>query len=124
MFFSNAHLSADEASQQLQAYIAAIAGKAVADRVDFRTIRFQPGHRDKFWHKNCVAVGMSAGFIEPLEASALVLVELAAGMIAEQLPPTRELMDIVARRFNVKFSSPLATDHRVSQVALHFERAR
>lgn len=50
-----------------------------------------------------MAVGMSSGFIEPLEASALVLVELAAGMIADQLPPTREIMDIVANRFNRKF---------------------
>ena len=46
---------------------------------------------------------MSSGFIEPLEASALVMVELAAGMIAEQLPPTREVMDIVAKRYNQKF---------------------
>jgi hypothetical protein len=50
-----------------------------------------------------VAIGMSSGFIEPLEASALVMVELAAGMIADQLPPTRELMDIVAKRYNRKF---------------------
>jgi hypothetical protein len=46
---------------------------------------------------------MSSGFIEPLEASALVMIELAAGMIADQLPPTREIMDIVATRYNRKF---------------------
>ena len=46
---------------------------------------------------------MSSGFVEPLEASALVMIELAAGMIAEQLPPTREAMDIVAKRYNRKF---------------------
>ena len=46
---------------------------------------------------------MSSGFIEPLEASALVMIELAAGMIADQLPPTREAMDIVAKRYNRKF---------------------
>jgi hypothetical protein len=46
---------------------------------------------------------MSSGFIEPLEASALVMIELAAGMIADQLPPTREIMDIVAKRYNRKF---------------------
>ena len=68
-----------------------------------RKIRFQPGHRREFWHRNCVAIGMSSGFIEPLEASALVMIELAAGMIADQLPPTREMMDIVARRYNRKF---------------------
>jgi hypothetical protein len=41
--------------------------------------------------------------VEPLEASALVMIEMAAGMIADQLPPTREVMDIVARRYNQKF---------------------
>lgn len=48
-------------------------------------------------------MGMSSGFIEPLEASALVMIELAAGMIADQLPATRDVMDIVARRYNRKF---------------------
>ena len=47
-----------------------------------------------------MAVGISAGFIEPLEASALALIELSARMISDELPPTRELMDVVARRFN------------------------
>ena len=61
-----------------------------------RKINFASGHREKFWHRNCVAVGMSAGFLEPLEASALVLIELSAGMIADRLPATREAMDITA----------------------------
>ena len=68
-----------------------------------RRISFSPGHRQKFWHHNCVAIGMAAGFIEPLEASALVLVELSASMIAEQLPQNRKVMDIVSKRFNEKF---------------------
>jgi 2-polyprenyl-6-methoxyphenol hydroxylase-like FAD-dependent oxidoreductase len=100
--FSSAHISDDEATTQLLAYVREIAGdKAAADFVP-RKIRFQPGHRREFWHRNCVAIGMSSGFIEPLEASALVMVEQAATMIAEQLPPTRDVMDIVARRFNQK----------------------
>jgi hypothetical protein len=51
-----------------------------------------------------VAIGLSAGFVEPLEASALVLVELSARMLAEQLPASREIMDRVAGKFNDKFS--------------------
>lgn len=101
--YSSAHISEDEATSQLRAYIREIAGDTAAGAVLPRKIRFQPGHRREFWHRNCVAIGMSSGFIEPLEASALVMVELAAGMIAEQLPPTRDVMDVVARRFNGKF---------------------
>ncbi|MFT6702977.1 MAG: tryptophan halogenase, partial [Pseudomonadales bacterium] len=71
--------------------------------VKIRKIDFSPGYREKFWHKNCVAVGLSAGFVEPLEATALALVELSAKMISEQLPADRQAMDLVAKRFNAKF---------------------
>ncbi|MEJ2129364.1 MAG: tryptophan 7-halogenase [Woeseiaceae bacterium] len=101
--YSSAHVSDDEASAQLLDYIKEVAGDQAAADVVPRKIQFRPGHRQEFWHRNCVAIGMSSGFIEPLEASALVMIELAAGMIADQLPATREVMDIVARRYNRKF---------------------
>ena len=101
--YSSAHISEDEATAQLLTYISEIAGARAAADVVPRKIAYQPGYRREFWHRNCVALGMSSGFIEPLEASALVMIETAAGMIAEQLPPNREVMDIVARRYNRKF---------------------
>lgn len=88
--------------QQARATLARYVGPAIDD-LTVRKIAIQSGHRDKFWHRNCVAVGLSAGFLEPLEASALVLVELSAQMISEQLPAHRGLMDIVAERFNSTF---------------------
>ena len=45
-----------------------------------RRLTFPTGHRAEFWRGNCVAIGLSAGFIEPLEASAIVMIELAANM--------------------------------------------
>jgi tryptophan 7-halogenase len=101
--YSSAHVSEDEATAQLLAYLKETANDEVANNAVLRKIEFQPGYRREFWHRNCVAIGMSSGFIEPLEASALVMVELAAGMIADQLPPTRDVMDIVAKRYNRKF---------------------
>mgnify|MGYP005992804969 CR=1 FL=1 len=101
--FSSAHISDDEAEQQLRAYIAPSLHKDHS-LGDIRKISINPGYRSKFWHKNCVAIGMSAGFIEPLEASALALIELSAKMVAEQLPANRKIMDITAKRFNDKFS--------------------
>ncbi|MGB5331594.1 MAG: tryptophan halogenase family protein [Woeseiaceae bacterium] len=100
--YSGAHITDAQADAELRAYIKPAMGNQ-AESVSLRKIDIKPGHREKFWHRNCVAVGMSAGFLEPLEASALVLVELSAAMISEQLPVTRETMDIVARRFNQKF---------------------
>jgi glycine/D-amino acid oxidase-like deaminating enzyme len=97
--YSSGHISNTKAEAELRAYIKPAMGKE-ADSVALRKISINPGHRQEFWHRNCVAVGMSAGFLEPLEASALVLVELSAEMLSEQLPVTRDTMDIVARFSN------------------------
>ena len=43
---------------------------------------------------------MSGGFVEPLEATAIMLVEIAARYVAENLPPHRDLMPIIEKRFN------------------------
>ncbi|MGK7295096.1 MAG: tryptophan halogenase family protein [Candidatus Wenzhouxiangella sp. M2_3B_020] len=100
--FSSRHGDDDAALATLTRYL-----KNTGAPPDFeiapRRISFAPGHRERFWHRNCVAVGMASGFIEPLEASALVMVELSARMIADELPANRHVMDIVARRFNEKF---------------------
>ena len=91
--FSSRHTTTDEALEELRGYVG---------HRDFqpREIRINPGHRQTFWKGNCVAVGLAGGFLEPLEASALVLIELSAEMISALMPATRETMDIVARRFN------------------------
>ncbi|WP_371194423.1 tryptophan halogenase family protein [Glaciecola sp. SC05] len=101
--YSSAYISDESAEQELRAYIAPIMGDKEAHNIAIRKISFDPGHREKFWHKNCVAIGLSAGFIEPLEATALALIELSAKMVSEQLPANRLAMDIVAKRFNSKF---------------------
>ena len=93
--YSSGHISDDEAERELRVYI----GPAAKD-LTVRKIPIRGGHRETFWKGNCVAVGLAAGFLEPLEASAIVLVELSAKIIAEQMPVCREVMDVVAARFN------------------------
>ncbi|PKI16482.1 tryptophan halogenase [Colwellia sp. 12G3] len=93
--YSSKHSTEAEARAVLATYV----GDKFAS-LNVRKIPIVSGHREKFWQNNCVAVGLSAGFLEPLEASALVMVELAAQMISEQLPASREVMDVVAKRFN------------------------
>ena len=100
--YSSAHTSDEAAADELHRHILATGGRE-QDIGALPKIAIQPGYRKTFWHRNCVAVGLSSGFMEPLEASSLVLVELAAGMISDQLPATREAMDIVATRFNEAF---------------------
>jgi hypothetical protein len=100
--YSSAHVSDDAAEAALRAYVAATGGPA--DPGPARRLSFQPGWRAEFWHRNCVAIGLSAGFVEPLEASAIALVELSAAMLADELPARREDMPLVARRFNTAFA--------------------
>ena len=103
--YSSAHSSDDAAEQALRAYVRQTQpGLADAAIPTPRKIAFQPGYRQKFWHHNCVAIGLSAGFIEPLEASALALVELSASMVSDDMPATRAAMEIVAQRFNDAFT--------------------
>jgi len=101
--FSSDHASADTIEPSLDAYLRETGHPSGLAELEPRLIQFDPGYRKSFWHKNCVAVGLSAGFIEPLEASALVLVELSARSIAQQFPRTRQQMDTVAQRFNTEF---------------------
>jgi tryptophan 7-halogenase len=93
--YSSRHSSEEAARETLQRYI----GPQHRD-VPVRKIPIRSGHREIFWKNNCIAVGLAGGFLEPLESSAIVLVELSAKLLAEQMPANREIMDIVAKRFN------------------------
>jgi hypothetical protein len=92
--YSSDHVSDDRAVAILRDYI----GPDFAEST-VRTIAFDAGYRERQWIRNCVAVGLSAGFLEPLEATGLVLIEAAVGMIAE-LFPHQGPVDAPARRFN------------------------
>jgi len=101
--YASDYISDEAAEKELRAYIQQKLPAEKVAQLSTRKIKFNPGHREKFWHKNCVALGMSAGFLEPLEASALVLVELAVAKISQDLPANREMMAISAKRFNQLF---------------------
>lgn len=103
--YSSRHISDDEAERELRTYLGGSGGD-----LPVRKIPIRAGHRETFWKRNCVAVGLAAGFLEPLEASAIVLVELSAKIIAEQMPVCREVMDVVASRFNA------TTDYRWGRI--------
>ena len=100
--FSSAHLDAERAIDILRSYAARTTPEATLNQISFRELGFQPGYRDCFWINNCVAVGLSAGFVEPLEASAIALIEQSAHLLSRQLPANREIMAVVAKRFNQK----------------------
>ena len=101
--YSSTHTGDAQAEQALLAYVARSGGGAQMLSTP-RKLSFEPGYRAHFWHRNCVAIGQAAGFIEPLEASALAMVELSATMLSDGMPANRTVMDIVAKRFNDAFT--------------------
>lgn len=111
--YSSAYTEDIDAERMLRGYIG-----GQSESISIRKIRFESGFRDKFWHKNCLAIGMSAAFIEPLEASAIFLVEAAVNMLTDQFPNTREDMRYIAKQYNSIFH--LRWDKTVDFVKLHY----
>ncbi|QEY17005.1 MULTISPECIES: tryptophan halogenase family protein [unclassified Cellvibrio] len=97
--FSSAHSTETQALDNLANYLHKNNGKNV-DISSAKTIKFSPGHRKFFWKNNCVAIGMASGFLEPLEASALAMVEYSANLIIKKLPGSKEALHGAAKSFN------------------------
>ena len=68
--YSSSHIDKDAAERELREHI----GLQDAD-VEARHLRMRVGRVETAWHKNVLAVGLSQGFIEPLEATALMIVQ-------------------------------------------------
>lgn len=101
--YSSQDCSEDAAAQRLIEYARRTGAPETALQQSPRLIRLEPGYRREAFVHNCVAVGLASGFVEPLEASSLVMVELAAGMLADQFPADRDDMALLARRYNESF---------------------
>jgi len=65
-----------------------------------RHLKFRVGSRDVFWKNNVIAMGLSGGFIEPLESTAIYIVEAAATALCDSFPGTADAMPSAARQFN------------------------
>ncbi len=101
--YASAFMSDSEAEQVLSHYLS---GNALdVGSAQPRRLAFPTGHRARFWERNCLAVGLSAGFVEPLEASAIVLIELSLRTLIENFPLSRDAMTVAARMFNGQFST-------------------
>src|SRR6266850_6229664 len=103
--YSSQFCSADEAETELRQHLGLFESDAPA-----RHLKMKIGRVTKHWNKNCLAVGLSQGFIEPLEATALLFIQQTATAFAECLD-LGDLSDAARDRFN-------------AQVNEHFEGIR
>lgn len=79
--YSTRHTTDEDAEALLRRYI----GPA-ADDLNARRLPFETGYRPVQWKHNCVAIGLSAGFLEPLESTGIGLIEMATYLVAHLLP--------------------------------------
>lgn len=116
--YASKYLSDDAAECILREYVKTKVAGAESDGLTVRRLTFKTGHRAKFWDRNCLAIGLSAGFIEPLEASAIVLIELSLKALIDNFPSRQAVMEIHASRFNEMFR--YRWDRIVEFLKLHY----
>jgi tryptophan 7-halogenase len=90
--YSSAFISDDEAAAELKASLG-----TEAEGIEPRRLAFRTGCCLEPWTRNCVAIGLSSGFIEPLESTGLYLVELAAHLLVEHFPSGAEMRPLAAK---------------------------
>jgi len=64
-------------------------------------IRFTTGHRNTFWEKNCICVGLSSGFLEPLESTSINFIQLGIIRLLE-LFPSCEIDPFLRTEYNAR----------------------
>jgi len=68
-----------------------------------KLIKFKTGRLEKIWEKNCVAIGLSSGFLEPLESTSIHLIQIIASRLVKMFP-FHKSSKAVAKHFNKEFA--------------------
>jgi tryptophan 6-halogenase len=92
--YSSAFCSAEEAERELREHLGLLDSDTPA-----RHLRMKIGRVTKHWNRNCLAVGLSQGFIEPLEATALLFIQHTVSTFVEFLE-AGDMSEAARERYN------------------------
>ncbi len=95
--FCSQYMNDEEAKSIL---MQSLEGEALADP---RVIRFKTGARKHCWVKNCIAIGLSSGFLEPLESTSIHLIQRAIFKLLSMFP-SDGIIDPLINQFNKEMS--------------------
>jgi tryptophan 7-halogenase len=113
--YSSAHLSDDEAKMRL---LERLEGAPLSDP---RLLRFKAGRRKQAWVGNCLALGLAAGFLEPLESTRIHLVQTALGRLFT-LFPDRDFDPAISAEYNRL--TALEYEHARDFLILHYAASK
>jgi hypothetical protein len=110
--FSSAFASDDEAITEFRQYLG-----LADDHPDPRVIPMRIGRSERSWVKNCIAIGLAGGFIEPLESTSIHFTQMALRWLIDFFPD-KEMSPALARHYN-KVTCDLYEDIR-DFIVLHY----
>jgi len=93
--YSSEHMSESQAMEKFSQYLG-----VDSEKFSPRKIPMKVGFREQFWSSNCVAIGLAQGFVEPLEATSILVTDFAAQYLARNFPRTHEDMPLLGKRYN------------------------
>ena len=111
--YSSQHSTDERAEQVLRDYVG-----EQAENLESKKISMRVGYREQCWRNNCVAIGFSGGFVEPLEATAIAMVETAALLLADQFPEESNAIPAIRTKYNQIFK--LRWEKIVEFIKLHY----
>ena len=82
-----------------------------------RPLKFTAGRRKKFWNKNCIALGLASGFMEPLESTSIHLVQEGLAKLVEFFP-TKSFSQADTDQYNTQMTAEY--EHIRAFIILHY----
>jgi tryptophan 7-halogenase len=114
--YSSQFISDEEAERELREFF----GKR-AEKATFRPIKFQSRRHQRSWVNNCIGIGLSSSFLEPLESTTIYFIYAALYQLVKNFP-RKEIDPVIRDKFNEK--TAWMVDENSDFIGMHFKTAQ